>query len=358
MKDKNITWNQLVRYMGEESSPEEQKVIRQWIKSNPEHEVFISYIRKIWDSPAEKKQDWNVDMAWNRFQAEYGEAFLEDAQSDKSASHITKEQPHESASQNGRVNGFRIASWGAVAAAIGAIIVMIFLTYEPLFEMNEKPPVKEIITQNGERAHFRLSDGSHIVLNAGSILWVPETFSGNERRIELSGEAYFEVASDPQKPFVVYTEKATTQVLGTKFGIKAYSDNEQTQVVVVEGKVELRPKNTPAGFGAKITKLQRGVLHSKETTIFQIKDTAPYLGWTEGHLVFDNDSIVQIIAGLERWYDVKVKVEDPNLNSLQFTGRFTARQPLDEVLDAIALSLGISYTRQDTTIIFHNKNTN
>lgn len=347
-----IEWKQLVYYLSGEQSSEEQRKVREWMDSDPEHEQFVYFLEKICNTSAEEKEEWDVDAAWSRYKALYKESLDTDKEYHAAKPYSIKLN---------RTQARSYISWlyrlGGMAAIIAITILIVFLTYEPKQEFQEPPPSREIVTKYGQRTHLRLSDGSLVIINAGSKFKVPEVFPDSIRRVQLSGEAYFEVTPDSNRPFIVYTGNTVTRVLGTKFGIRAYNEDDRVAVVVVEGKVALRSTAAPGDPGRQITKNQIGIVtETGSPAISDVKDVAPYLGWTKGNLVFAHDSLGQVITGLERWYDIDIKLKDSALAGRNFTGRFTARQPLTEVLDAIALSMGLKYERRASTIYFNTKN--
>jgi ferric-dicitrate binding protein FerR (iron transport regulator) len=359
MNDQNISWNLLIRYLGEESSPKEQEEVYRWVNADPQHEKFMRYLKRIWENSDREKEKWDVDAAWSRFQAKYGKIFQE--QESRSANY--PKQPSSKAHWQSHINNKRRARrswlirWGSMAAGIIAILVILFVAYHPGSRPSGKVAMQHIVCPDGQKLHLRFSDGSQIILNAGSKLTMPKTFSGRERRVRLSGEAFFIVAHNTQRPFIVDTKRSEIRDLGTRFDVKAYPDVPSTQVAVIEGTVNFRPKKAAAGPGIQITTLHKGVLRKNTMQLSAIKDSSVFIGWTNGMLIFDNQPLTKVAERLERWYGIKVKVQAAKQPGKKFTGQFTSGQPLTEVLDAIVLSLNMHYTKQDSTIIFYNGNT-
>ncbi len=357
MPNKNISWNLLVRYLEGENFPQEQRIVQQWLAADPQHKEFMAYVEKIWESDTEYQEEWDADAAWLRFQMEHETMFNEKEVPDYSNSSAQKSkaafrQPVKHAS---KVRSLWLIRWGSAAAVIGIAAILIWL-YAPAVQAPRNQVVKSYVSPKGQRTHVRLSDGSNVMLNAGSKLRVLRGFSGKKRRVKLKGEAYFEVAHNPSRSFMVVTKHAKIRDLGTHFDVKAYPDNAQTQVVVVEGKVSLQSKGKAAGPGKEITKFQKGVLDNGSILLSSVKDAALYIGWTKGNFAFNNEALAQVTGSLQRWYDININLGDSTLRNMKFSGRFTTSQSLGEVLDAIALSLNIRYTRQDSTVIFYNKN--
>lgn len=335
-----ISWTKLVRYVQGECNPEERAEVDEWIATDDDHAALISLIEKIWDTSTEAKEDWDVDSAWLRYTIRHGRDFKEVFEKDEHGA-AREHNRLPAMERNNQVQPFK---WGLIAAAAAMIGLVLFFSV-PSEEalISDSTPVKEIISEHGQRTHFRLSDGTRVILNAGSKILTPESFSDSVRSVELEGQAFFDVATDSARPFLVSTDRAITEVLGTKFDMRAYSQDRLVEVTVAEGKVALRSKQDTAG--REITENQLGTLsNGGNASVTEIQDIAVHLGWTEGRLVFSNEPFFRVKATLERWYNIKIEVEDGNrdqLNSRRFTGTFTDSQPMEEVIEAFALSMKI-----------------
>lgn len=210
---------------------------------------------------------------------------------------------------------------------------------------------KTIRTEKGQKASITLSDGTAIKLNGQSELRYPEPFADTCRLVYLSGEAYFDVAKDAAKPFVIHTPITSTHVLGTEFNIKAYP-NEQVSLAVVEGKVafggipdEQRPQSFTAnqlGTYSKEGKMTRQTLPS----------LANHTAWTENKLIFAEQPLTQVIPVIERWYNIDIRLENPALGQEKFTGEFN-NPTLHFLLDRMAFVMKFQYTLHQQTVIIH-----
>lgn len=350
MDREHINWDALVNYITGQSSLEEEEVIREWMRMDPEHEEFIVFLKKIWNSSAEEKHSWDVDAAWARFNEQYGSPFSESRSSVARKINVLH--------RNQRTKQSWI-SWGAVAATVAIIFTVLFsldVFHSEMAVEKQGPAVQEFTTKNGQRTHLNLSDGSRVILNAGSKLSVLETFRDKgPREINLSGEAWFEVAHDPERPFIIYTEDAKTKVLGTKFQVRSYPEDEQVEVVVSEGKVAVQDQARSDETGATIIQNQVGIYSGDGSiTVSTVTDLSPYLGWTEGKLVFDQEPLGRVIRKLRRWYDVDIQIDSSQSELAQktFTASFAENQPVAEVLEAIALALEIEYRKEDDRFAF------
>lgn len=181
-----------------------------------------------------------------------------------------------------------------------------------------------------------LKDGTEVWLNALSSLRFPYVFDGNTREVYLTGEAYFKVAPDPQKPFIVHAGSASVQVLGTSFNIDAYNTEEIT-TSLVEGSVITRA-------GENSVQLQPGrqsVYRNGRFTTGSF-DAATTLSWTSGTSNFHDTRLKQVAAIIHRWYDVRIVFDTPGLEQQKISGAINKHQPLDVFLTNLSLSSGIT----------------
>jgi ferric-dicitrate binding protein FerR (iron transport regulator) len=192
-----------------------------------------------------------------------------------------------------------------------------------------------------------LSDGSRVWLNAASVLKYPATFAGPERVVELSGEAYFEVAPNPANPFRVLIKDAEVEVLGTDFNVMAYEDEPISRTTLVDGSVKIES-------GKQSVKLEPGqqaqVPYPSPGADAPIKvlpgiDPKTILAWKDGNFEFDSADVKTIMRSLSRGYNVEVQV-DPNVSSQPITATFARSLGLDKILEQLA-TLNIVHFKLD-----------
>jgi transmembrane sensor len=187
-----------------------------------------------------------------------------------------------------------------------------------------------------------LADGSLVWLNTASSLKYPTAFTGNERSVELTGEAYFDIKHDAGKPFAVRTNNITINVLGTGFNVSAYEDDGQTNVVLVKGSVALSAK----GQSGMLTKqLTPGNMASYQTgagsiAIAAVK-TDEYVSWTKGYLIFRQAPLEQIVKRISRYYNVRINTSELAHSDETFSGRLDLQKNIDDIMNLICL--GSSY---------------
>ncbi|MET3876882.1 FecR domain-containing protein [Chitinophaga sp. OAE865] len=202
------------------------------------------------------------------------------------------------------------------------------LVYVKTQGTNNTPIYNTLTTGPGETYPLVLADGSKIWLNAASSIRFPATFAGEERRIELNGEAYFEVAHDARRPFRVLVNQVTVDVLGTSFNINSYADEATINTTLLEGAVKVNSRKgsiqlapgeqsqiSPNGNVKKIT----GV------------NTAEIIAWKEGYFQFESTDLTTVLRQFSHWYDVEI-VYEGQLRPRKFFGMISRRSSLVNVL--------------------------
>lgn len=222
------------------------------------------------------------------------------------------------------------------------------LTYNSSQTQQTKLIYNRIEVPGGGEYTLTLADGTKVWLNSKSSLKYPVQFAGNTRRVELSGEGYFEVAHNPAKPFIIKARDTEVKVLGTKFNVSTYDDSEYIATTLVEGSVEVSSLGNKEllkpGFQAVV---KRG------GSDFQIRsvDTDLYTSWTNGVFQFKNHSLEEISHQLSRWYNVEFFFTEKQYRELRFTGAAKREKPLDFTLSMIEKMADIKFAIKDNKII-------
>lgn len=198
-----------------------------------------------------------------------------------------------------------------------------------------------ITTPRGGQYQVVLPDGSRVWLNAASSLRYPASFAGmQERRVELTGEAYFEVAKDARKPFSVSSAQQTVKVLGTHFNVNAYTDEPVVKTTLLEGSVRVEP----AGGAPGVT-LSPGHQAIRAADGFRVlKVDAPgAIGWKNGKFVFDGESLESILRRVSRWYDVEIEYKDAQTKKILFGGTMSRFDHISKVLSKLEITGDVQF---------------
>ncbi|TQO37506.1 FecR family protein [Arenibacter algicola] len=218
------------------------------------------------------------------------------------------------------------------------------LKYESVGANNKELIYNRLTVPFGKRFEIELSDGTVVQLNSGTILKYPVTFTNpNSRDVFLEGEAFFTVQENPDHPFIVHTKKMNVRVLGTKFNVSSYENEDTTSAVLVEGSVKVFKPNEKDNLevGTIISPKQQAALQNGEFSVEEV-DVQKYIAWTQGILYFDNDRFADIVKELERHYDVKIHNNYQELDSVRYTGTFQYKT-ISEVLEVFKRNTKFEY---------------
>lgn len=186
-----------------------------------------------------------------------------------------------------------------------------------------------IETPPGGQYQVVLPDGSKVWLNSASYLRYPVRFTNNERKVEISGEAYFEVAHNSRMPFKVINKNQTVEVLGTHFNIMAYPDESSTNTTLLEGSVKIIKENkSKIILPGQQTRVKDGDIDVATVDVTQV------VAWKEGYFVFKNEDIRSIMRQISRWYNLEVKYEG-NIPEKVFGGKISRTRNVSEVLEIL-----------------------
>ena len=214
-------------------------------------------------------------------------------------------------------------------------------TYQPPAVDIEEEGYNQLIIPNQCNYQVTLCDGSVVRLNAGSRLEYPNSFPSHERKVRLTGEAYFEIKHDG-RPFMVEVRQASIRVYGTHFNINAYQETN-IETVLVEGKVGVSIQDST--YQEKILKpnqLSRLNLLTGEQEIVDV-DVQKYIAWTTGFLRYDNDSLELLLEDLSRWYGTNFDFKDNKLKNIRISASINKDTPLEEVLAMIQTTAKIKF---------------
>jgi ferric-dicitrate binding protein FerR (iron transport regulator) len=259
--------------------------------------------------------------------------------------------------------------WMRAASVI--ILAIAFAWIWQIISVNRKSPAQkivynEIIVPVGEKAQAILSDGTHVWINSGSRFKYPVTFGQKSRDVTLQGEAYFDVKKRGKSSFTVTTHDVHIVVLGTAFNVKAYPEDLKTQTTVVRGLV--RVESMVKGIDPVLIRPnQMAILKSsrpsetgnlkpiKSLNIENKVNTVVITSWKDQMLVFADETFEDIGIKMERWFNMKIRIEDNLLRNERYTGKFVHNETVYEVLEAIKLTTPIVYTVKNEEIIIKRK---
>ena len=316
----------LERYLAGETSARDAEIVREWLAEDAAHAQILADLRLIKHVAHDTPPPTSVDAAWK--------------QAVKTLGLGRKSQV--------------LRRLLMVALATAAVLIAVIGGWRVL---RRAPRWKEYATARAQRMVIRLQDGTQVTIAPKSRVRYTADYGTAHRDLYLDGEAYFQVAPDSQRPLRVHTAGSVTEDLGTAFVIRAYADQIATEVVVAEGRVALwraRPDTIAVEAPPALVLGARdlGQLRaSGDATLRRGVDVDRQLAWTRGVLAFDGTPLREAVRTLGRWYDVEIRLDDADsaLAGRRFTATFT-NEPIDLVLQRIALTLGLRVERADGSV--------
>ncbi|MGN6421230.1 MAG: FecR family protein [Pseudobacter sp.] len=232
---------------------------------------------------------------------------------------------------------------GSLAQQNGSEVIMQDgrLVYDPAAAGKTEVLYNTMTTPRGRQFEITLPDGSHVWLNAASSIRYPTAFTGTIRKVELDGEAYFEVVKNAKQPFIVDArKKSEIEVLGTSFNVSAYKNDRSLNTTLIDGSVKVNGTVIRPGQQAQVTDMVRVVNNA---------DTDKVMAWQRGFFNFEGASLEEVMKQIERWYDIEVVYAD-GIPAIEFGGEFTRNMSLSGVLIALEKA-GIRYKLEGRRLI-------
>lgn len=223
------------------------------------------------------------------------------------------------------------------------------LVYDGAGEMTGRQEYNTLSTGRGGEYRLVLADGTKVFLNAATTLKYPVAFRGDTRRVQLEGEAYFEVAKDAAHAFVVETEGMEVKVYGTSFNVNTLR-MDAVQTVLVEGSIGVRAAGDDREY--RLHPGQMAVMDRKESSIeLQEVDVELYTAWKDGVFRFNEERLEDLLTMLSNWYDVVVFYQNQDIRELHFSGYMERYDQITTILEAITEATGVRFSVQGSTII-------
>lgn len=360
------TWLLIGRKMADEASPQELKELEEILRSNPELHFTLQAFTELWQqTPA---TDINaIEAAYQdhlkRMKTEIAdhpgntEDFVEN-----STLFANSEQSFL------RKNIFALAGFAAMLLLIAGAIYYSKPSKEVFAGGKPKAPASEISTRYGSRTDIVLPDGTKVWLNAGSKLTYDKTFGESVRNVKLTGEAYFDVVHNADKPFVIYTSAMDIKVLGTEFNVKSYPDERTTEASLIRGSIEvtLRDKRaekitmkpneklvvsnedqeaapTNLSPAKKAPKKETPIFSLGHLKYFSLDSTILETSWVKNRLIFEDESFEEVATKMKRWYSVDFEFGDAGVRQLRFTGNIK-NESVEEALKAMQITAVNSFS--------------
>ncbi len=320
-----MTLPDLLNYFSGKASVGESKRIADWMK-DPENEAEVrGALGKIWT---------HADIELKGERPDF-ESLLERIHRKLQGSYSLRVHPLQKV--------YRIFSRVAAVLIFPLLFVTIYLYLKNNDHVSQETSAviqQEIYTKPGTRSKITLSDGTLVWLHDGTTLRYPERFGKDQRRVFVDGEAYFEVVSDPDRPFIVQNPMMETLVTGTKFNLNAYSSDQYFEATLIEGKIELKK-----GQDYYQLEPRQQVRYDDQTGRISEFGVNPYLStaWIQGKLIMQDEPLSMAVKKISRWYNVKIILQDHELHNYFLTATIENEKP-EQTMKLISMALPVDFT--------------
>ena len=249
--------------------------------------------------------------------------------------------------------------WKWIGSAAAAVIALFLLYNIPVFTTKNIQPeiaLNTIKVPAGQRGEVTLSDGTHIWLNARSEFSYPASFNGNTREVRLKGEAFFDVAKDRNKKFIVNTGRCEVEVLGTQFNVEAYADDKTITATLVEGSIAMAYENKKSNWTEQEIQPGQEIVYTAAQQQIKIDqaDVEVITSWKDGKLIFRDTPFKEVLKMLSKRFDVDFVVKNPKCFEASFTG-VLEKQRLGRILEYISVSSNIKFKYAESNNIHQEK---
>lgn len=229
------------------------------------------------------------------------------------------------------------------------------ILYEVKEASSAKDKINTLSTARGETYTITLPDQTKVYLNAASSLSYPTSFATlNERKVELNGEAYFEVSKDSSHPFIVRTTDQEIKVLGTHFNVNSYKEDGNTKTTLLEGSVSVGFSYNKNETDVIIKPGEQAYIKANKIYVDQVK-TEDAIAWKNGYFRFNNETLEQAMNKISRWYNVSIEYKDPNIKSRNVYGSLSRFSSIADVLNLLELTEAVKFEIEANKIIVLNK---
>lgn len=236
-------------------------------------------------------------------------------------------------------------------AAVALLAIACYGLYQNAQSEKKDTMMYMVSVPAGQRTHLILPDGSKVWLNARTTLQYPASFNRNERKVSLQGEAYFEVAKNTQKPFVVQTTKYNVEVLGTKFNVEAYPNTTEFEATLMQGKVKVSSQENPKE-SITLNPNEKACLKDGVLKTVYVNDFSSYR-WKEGLICFKNTPFKSIMEEFEKYYGIQIVIQNKSILPYSYNGKFRQADGIDYALSILQRDIHFSYEKDSEKQIIY-----
>ena len=324
----------IAQYLVEGLNAPDLKYLNQWLDESEENKKYFNHLQEIWISTfnPDDRLSFDKEQAYNRFRLRVNAVKAEYKPEKKISIYVRMSR---------------------IAAAIIVSILFSGFGYWMSLNVQEKQYANTSVEAPlGSKVKLYLPDGTLVWLNAGSSIEYSQSLGIKNRKLSVNGEAYFEVARNEKKVFEITSGDVVVRVLGTKFNIRNYEEEERAAVTLLEGKVSVKKA---ANEELLLYPNQQFAYNKSKRTSEIIHVRAEHASeWIRGIIFFDGESLPDIVKELERLYNVRIVIQNESLNTYRFYGRFyRTDQTIQEVIDMLASTNKLKYIMDNKIITLY-----
>lgn len=318
----------IIGYLQNNLTQEETDCFYNWVNESASNKELFFEIKAMYDAGLPLSTPWETSESWGRL--------------------LNKKKN----SQSRRFNlWYQISTYAAVALLAVAISSMYFL----FFHEEDNSLYSKYIGGDGLEADVvELPDGTHISLGSKTTFHYDKDYGKDKRIVYLEGEAYFDVAKQKDKPFIVKTKEQDIEALGTKFNVMAYPLDSLVITTLLEGSVQLKTMNFPERTIMRPNQQLIYNRNTKQASLFHV-DARQFTSWTTGYYYFYEQSLKAILDRLSHVYGMQFTVNSEILNQRTFTGTFYRGQSIKDIMEIVNLSIPIKYKIDDRHVTISEK---
>jgi transmembrane sensor len=297
--------------------------LKEWLEISKSNNQYFEQVRNIWDASDKQLDPRKINES-------------------EALKKVLDRIPRVSPGRSFWYYWQKIAAVLLIPLTIGTLLSIYLYSYKSI--SSGEPVYNELYATFGTRSALKLSDGTSVWLNSGSSIKYPDRFIGNSRTVFLKGEAYFEVNSNPEKPFIVETSSLKVKATGTKFNVSGYPDDDKEEVTLVSGKVRVSLSDDKKNIKSSELNMNEHFSFNRvsgTTSVINI-DTYKYIAWKDGKLVFRNDPLSHVVKKLSQVFNIDIEIKSEEILNYRFRATFHD-ESLAEILKLLKMSSPIDY---------------
>ena len=367
-------WVLMAKSFSGEASEEELLELDNLLRQHPSINYSKEILHDFWTvSPAQDRQD--AENKYRKLVQQIKNIGIDEGKFTEDEHFINADE--EVITTNGRKKKWLIAAASFLIISLTGLLFIYSNKQKPNTDIPESHAQNKINTKSGSKTNLVLPDGTKVWLNASSQLTYEKSYGNSLREVTLTGEAYFDVVKNKEKPFIIHTAKMDIKVLGTAFNVKCYPGEKTTETSLVRGSIEvtlkdrlekimMKPneklvinqddipeKNSDPSVNEKSipskVKAEKPIITLTHLTLLPRDNTIIETAWIQNRLVFSSETFEEVALKMERWYNVKINIKNESLKQEPLTGNFE-KETISEALTALQFSTKFHYNINNNSI--------